>query len=74
MTSDCNSLIYKVKWESTYFSFFGGPFFANYHTTLIQKVVPGEKVTLSLILLGLLRASASLWGITLYRCPGRAAC
>ncbi len=29
----------------------------------------GEKVTLSPILLGLLRAYASLWGIWLYRCP-----
>jgi hypothetical protein len=44
------------------------PFRPN-HCRLERRFAKGEKVTLSPILLGLLRASASLWGIWLYRCP-----
>ena len=44
------------------------PFRQN-RSCLNWVIVQGEKVTLSPILLGLLRASASLWGIWLYRCP-----
>ena len=39
----------------------------------IYKLFAGLMVALSLLLLGLLRASASLWGNTLYRYPERGA-
>ena len=50
--------------------FFGGSLFGKTTYALIQAFAQAEKVALSLVLLGLLRASAALWGNTLYRYPG----
>jgi len=56
------------KWDLPFSVFFCGshspiPFPSTY------KLFAGLMVALSLVLLGLLRSSASLWGTTLYRYP-----
>jgi len=50
-------------------------FFCGSHSPItfpsIYKLFAGLMVALSLVLLGLFRTSASLWGTTLYRYPER---